>query len=358
LLGHLSDASVLLFGARRIGKSTLLEDLVQNRPSLWRAVRVDLEGCLRRPVEALAQGLQTQLRAADLVAGPSRVIERVASVEVAGVGASLREVEAVTGWPAVERDLLEALTRLNGDGLIVALDEVPWWLDAIVEQEGEAAARSALASLRRIRQVSVFADRVRWVLTGSIGLAGLASSLGASAELNDLATQQVEPMTPEEGATLFETEATSRNKSCTPSSARYAARLAGGSPHWIKMLAASLGPGGAASDTDVDLAVETLLVPAQRKLLADEGSEHFRRRHPGLRRALVAILEQLSGSDGPHSMESAVSAALASDADLTRAQAKECVWLLVDGFYLRSDGDQLSWVNPLFRRWWLKYGGL
>jgi hypothetical protein len=108
----------------------------------------------------------------------------------------------------------------------------------------------------------------------------------------------------------------------------------------------------------VDAAVGSLLVPEQRRLFADEGQEHFRRRHADLYPALVAILEAVSADDDGHQLEAAITAALAADDRLTRRRAEECVWLLVDGFYLNVRGDRLSWVNPLFRRWWLRYGGV
>lgn len=357
LVERLTTTGVLLYGPRRIGKSTLLEELASDPPHGWHAVRVDLEGCLEDPVRGLADELRRRLGAASLVVGPT-LADRVSSLEVAGVGATLRDPSPVAAWAAVEDDLGTALAALGDQQLVVGFDEVPWWLDAITEREGPAGARAALAVLRRLRQRPEFAQRLRFVLTGSIGLAGLAQAIGASAEINDLGTVVVDPMTPVEGATLFETELLARSRRCSSAAATYAATLAGGSPHWIKVLAAAVGPGGAPGVADVDAAAETLLVPAQRKSFADEASEHFRRRHPELRTALVAILDGLSGADGGHPLEAAITAGIAAQPGLSRAQARDCVWLLADGFYLHLDpGDRLSWVNPLFRRWWLRYGG-
>src|SRR5262249_50326759 len=155
------------------------------------------------------------------------------------------------------------------------LDEVPWWLDTIEERSGASEARSALATLRRIRQAPVFHQRLRMVLTGSIGLAGLAEALEASAELNDLATMLAPPMTEDEGASLFETEVAARGGVCNREAARHAARSAGGSPHWVKVLAVQVGQ-DASTAARVDAAMDALLVPQHRALFADEGREHFR----------------------------------------------------------------------------------
>jgi hypothetical protein len=360
LVEALEVGSVLLYGPRRVGKSTLLEQLVAYPPHGWRAVRVDLEGCLKQPIQGLAVELHAQLSAAGLAPAEEGLLDRLASVEVAGVGAEFRETNPAAEWEVVERDLLHATSILGDEArLIVALDEVPWWLDAISERAGGSAARSALAVLRRLRQRRTLADRVRLVLTGSVGLAGMASDLGASAEINDLSTLILDPMTIEEGAALFETELAGRSRPCAPPVARLASVLAGGSPHWVKVLAASVGPRGAQSEQDLERAVQSLLVPAQRKNFADEGSEHLRRRHGHFRAALIGILDAVSHADSGHPFEAALTAALAAQPELSRVRARECVFLLIDGFYLAMAPDGiLRWVNPLFRRWWQLYGGL
>jgi hypothetical protein len=355
IVSTLDTGSLVLHGSRRIGKSTLLQQLVSSPPHAMHVVRIDLEGLLASPIDQLADGLHQALVAAGL-ADRSSVLARVRKVAIAGNEVEVDAITASTGWERLRQDLIAALERCGDHRLVVALDEVPWWLDALTERSGASEARAALATLRRIRQEPQFADRLRVILTGSIGLAGLAAALDASAELNDLASLDVPPMTDEEGAALFEAELTARGARCGGLPARYAARLAGGSPHWIKVLAAAIGS-EEATTARVDAAVESLLSPAQRRLFADEGQEHFRRRHPDLYPALVAILDAVAHQDTEHPLEAAVTAALAARADLTRRRAEECVWLLVDGFYLRAEGERLAWVNPMFRRWWQRYGG-
>jgi hypothetical protein len=110
---------------------------------------------------------------------------------------------------------------------------------------------------------------------------------------------------------------------------------------------------------DIDAAADLLLAPTLRKQFADEGREHFKRRHPEQMPALLAILEALSGDDTGLPAQAALNAARAALPDASAADARECLYLLIDGFYLgeASDGS-LSWVMPLFRRWWLRYGGV
>lgn len=355
---RLEAGSLLLYGPRRVGKSTLL-DLIEETPADgWIAVRVDIEGC--QGIQPFVAAILDRLQSHELVADPDGLTSRIESVEIAGLGAAMRERAARGDWELLRDGLREAVSKLPAETrLLIALDEVPWWLDAVAEGAGKATARAALARLRSLRQERHLADRVRWILTGSIGLAGLAADLNASAELNDLDTMEVGPLDLAQGATLFEMELTSAGRRCDPEVAKYAAGLAGCIPHWVKVLASRVRDHGARSVADVDDAAERLLEPQLRKSFSDEGGEHLRRRHPEQVVAMVAILEALSGADKGGSFQGAITAAQAAQEGMSHNAARDCVYLLVDGYSLRLAKDgSLAWVNPLFRRWWLRYGGL
>lgn len=70
------------------------------------------------------------------------------------------------------------------------------------------------------------------------------------------------------------------------------------------------------------------------------------------------MLEALAGGDEGQPAQGALNAGLQGQPGLGHGRARECLYLLIDGFYLAEEpGGTLRWVNPLFRRWWLKYGG-
>lgn len=336
----------------------MLDQIEEDPPEGWSAVRVDNEGC--QGVSPFVEAVLDRLQSRGLIADPERFSRRIESVEIAGVGAGMRERASKGDWERLRDGLREAVGRLSAETrLLIALDEVPWWLDSVAESAGKPEARAALAKLRSLRQERQLGERVRWILTGSIGLAGLAADLNASAELNDLDTMEVGPLEPAQAATLFEMELTSAGKVCQPEVAKYAATLAGCIPHWVKMLASRVREPGAKAHGDVDQAVERLLEPQLRKGFSDEGGEHLRGRHPSQVGAMVAILETLSGADEGGSFQGAITAAQAAVEGLRHNAARDCVYLLIDGYYLRQAPDgSLGWVNPLFRRWWLRYGGL
>lgn len=355
---RLENGSLLVYGPRRVGKSTLLDTIEEQPKEGWVAVRVDIEGC--QDIPTFVAKIRDRLRVHKLISDADGLAGRIESVEIVGVGAGLRAKESRGDWELLRDVLRESVLKLPAETrLLIALDELPWWLDAVADGAGKPTARAALATLRSLRQERPLSERIRWVLTGSIGLAGLAADLNASAELNDLDTMEVGPLDPAQAATLFEMELTAVGKTCDPVVAAYAARLAGGIPHWVKVLASRVREPGARGTADIDAAAERLLEPQLRKSFSDEGAEHLRRRHPDRVVAMTAILEALSGADVGGSLQGAITAAQAAQPELSHKAARDCIYLLIDGYYLHEHGDgSLSWVNPLFRRWWLRYGGL
>lgn len=283
-----------------------------------------------------------------LLVGPRRV----------GKTALCREVVSCRdrGWHAVRVDL-EKVASLEGAAALI--EEVPWWLDALRASSGDASARQALAALRHLRERDDLIGRFRMILTGSIGLAGLARSVGATAEINDLMPPlDVRPLSSAAGRALFEVVLAERRLRPTPDAAGLAMSEAGGFPHWIKLIAERCSPSeaGVVDGPQVAAACGSLLVPAMRNLFEDEGHEHLRRRHPGVARALVAVLDAASGDRGA-TFSALLTAALAAQPTLSRRAAEECIYVLGDEYYLTEVEGTWRFLLPLFRSWWTRFGG-
>ncbi len=357
----LRERSVLLIGPRRVGKTVLLGQMAAEPREGWTAVRVDLQG--ESTVEGMVERTLGELGRRGL--GPavaSSVTGRLRGVEVAGTGVSLHPPTERPALTRLEDAVTDATEGVDGR-LLLAFDEVPWWLEAVARLEGPDKAREALAHFRRIRQRDDLAGSLRMVVTGSVGLAGLAHELGASRDINDLVPPvELRPLTDPYGRALAESEITLNGRKDTPDAVERIHRIAGGFPHWIKLLAgqatARVGPGEAVTVTEVDQAVESLLGPRGRDLFADEGSEHFVRRHGGaVARQYTAVLGAAAQTAGGCGIDELLAAALAAGA-ADRRVAQGLVLSLVDSWHLDPVGDHYLFVLPLFRLWWLRYGEL
>lgn len=367
---HLDGGGVLLVGPRRIGKTELLKHLRDQPPREMVAVRVDLEG-LTDVTGAVAR-IRDAFDRDDLA--PRKILDRLKElrrVEVAGVleldrGMSWSGGEGQEPWDALE-DLIEAaLEKMKKvRRLALFLDEVPWWLDSLRRKQpgddeaddGDARVRQVLAQLRYLRQREGIVDKLRVVFTGSVGLAGLASGVGASAELNDLVTHELRGLAEPDGMGLFESEVNARGVDCTDGASREAHRVAGGSPHWIKQIAAKIP---SRRETPVDeaaiaAAIEDLLSPRMRHLFEDEGNAHLHRRHGARAPMLKAMLSAASASDAGVPRSTLITAGLRAGLE-NRGDAERALMQLADEFYLNLTEDRFAFQNPLFRRWWERFG--
>jgi hypothetical protein len=191
-----------------------------------------------------------------------------------------------------------------------------------------------------------------------VGLAGLAADLGASADVNDLDRQTLDPLGVTWSKALFRAEVSSLGRTATEEASEKAAALTGGLPHWIKEMAQrSVAVGsGEVSEGHVQLAVKRMLEPAMRDLLRDELQEHFIRRHADHAGVMAALLNAAAEADETPE-EALVSLALQRRPDLSRRRAQELIYRLADAWYL-CPGNPGNWrfLTPLFRMWWNRYG--
>lgn len=311
----------------------------------FRLVRADVEGF--SDVASVLTAITTKL-------APPTALDRATSrinvdaIEVGGVG--VRMGPAPMGddpWIAFNTHLQGALKP--NETLVIALDEVPWWLDAL-ERRVPGAAREALARLRGSRQEE---RSVRWILTGSVGLAGPAQAWGAVAELNDLHRVVVPPLDAIAGATLFEAEC----PSATPEAARLAHHVAGGSPHWIEALAIGCrNAPGVIEATHVEAEVERRLQAVFRELFADD---HVDRRYSADDRSLQRlVLDAMCDHDDPYPIIGVITQVLANpNAKNDKDAVRRALYALLDDFVLIEQPDATARFSiPLYRRWWARWG--
>jgi hypothetical protein len=114
-------------------------------------------------------------------------------------------------------------------------DEFPDALDAIRLNEGPEAAAGVLAQLRAYRQADEL-DRIRWVLTGSIGLHHVTRHLGDSSGLNDLTVLRLPPLSGEWTEWLAESLLLGANLTPKPGQAAAMAQVSGGIPFILELM--------------------------------------------------------------------------------------------------------------------------
>ncbi len=351
LIVLLALSGVLMKGSRRVGKSTLLDDLDGAPPVGWVMVRVDLEKAhgLSEGVEALRADLHRHGLVPDSWEDIVRVFR---AIEVQGV-----EIDLTALLP---RDQIGALLATataglpKGHRLGLLLDEVPWWLDSVQTVDGGSAAANVMMHLRALR--ARFSPSMQMVLTGSVGLRPLATMLECDDSLTDLADFELDPLDLEAGSALFEVELAGHT--VREEAKRHAWELAAGVPEWIVELANHM--------PELTEEVGVAHVEAAADNYLSSGARPFdreRRRHLVLRHGEQAAevmkqaLDVAAGRNGWVPIRGLVAVVMAADSSLSARKAAGLIEELIEAYYLRRvDHENVVFHCPLFARAWMLYG--
>jgi hypothetical protein len=305
------QGSVLLEGARGVGKTRLLK-AVEARSKAGRIVlRFDLQG--------VASVEQLQRRMLE-----HHELHRNAVEELVG--------SLLGGWRRDDPwESLKSLLEHRTSHCVVLFDEVAIYLDQLARRDREQACRDLLA----IDRLRVSAG-VRFVLAGSIALGPVASQLGVTLS-PDWVPLRLEPLDRASGTTLFGHQC---DGVCDGEPAVHGWRLAGGIPRWIERLArATQAPvGHAVALADVEAGVERLLAtdPFAEEL------DHLQR-HPEAKRLRRAL--ELAAL--PNATRISVLTGLQAEHH-SRREAADALAILEREFILHQDA---TFALPLFGRW-------
>jgi uncharacterized protein len=358
--GILEGRSIYMNDLRRIGKTQIMVKMHAQPPPGWVAVKSDLGGihtaaefatlAYRQSSESLGQRQLALRRMTDLLG-------KASGLEIAGL------VKLPDGSPAPWKEVLrrtfadieEAMAAKGSDWRMVFFwDEVPYLLDNITKREGPAVAMEVLDSLRALGQDF---DRVRLLLTGSIGIHHILGELKAhgynGSPLNRMDLVQPGPIQSADGISLAlallegQTVADAREQTC----AAAIAEAVGYVPFYIHKLISRLPRAAPATPSSI----ATLL---DREITSDNNDwdlGHYRDRlrpYYGADEKLalhvldaVAILGQL----GFQAISRTVAVQMAVDDEKLRHLLK---LLCMDHYLARTEENEYRFYLALIRRWW------
>lgn len=124
---------------------------------------------------------------------------RIESIEASGIGMKLRE-SVGDNWKRTAEMFLHKLTKMEHRVLFL-LDEFPILVKQIEKQEGDV--ENMLRWFRDWRQ-DYKTDRIKFLVTGSIGLDNVARKMGLEDTINDFNTISLPPLTKKEAIEFME----------------------------------------------------------------------------------------------------------------------------------------------------------
>lgn len=203
----LANDDILLLGPRRIGKTSAARAVMaQLRGEGWRTIEINVAACVdeRDFLDKLETKLKLELssvaaKALDAVGDAfSAMGKRIKSVKIPVPGAGSLGVELGDGdaedWTRVACDLLRLIAQAEEPWLIY-VDELPILLFNIIRndpQGGVQRVRRFLDWFRNDVRALPNARRVRWLVSGSVGLDTLVQQHGMADTINSMKHQGLE----------------------------------------------------------------------------------------------------------------------------------------------------------------------
>lgn len=347
---------------RRIGKTWTLNRLAEDlRQDGWIAVEVDVEGL--RTTEAFARDLCKCIEKQQPIKDrfKAHLSQRVSNVMSGKWGVNpldaLKHVE-----PTEFVETLIASLHDTGKPAAILIDEVAYFFLALAETNADAARDFAY----RLRALQQRYNNVRWLLTGSIGLATIARRYGLEGAFVNFEHFTLEPFTPAQARSYLR-DPTIQGKLHQPFNASDAdfdhlfTQLGWLTPYYLLMIANEVRPSlqaqgqTLATAADFDAAVETLLRPNRQSEFAI-WREHINKNLPAADRAIAtSLLNALSAHPDGESQDTLLAAAQRQDGAVRMRQVRDILTMLfTDGLITRAD-ERYSFRSGLVRRYWREY---
>ena len=356
-------------GPRRLGKTFVLERLVDAGPSLhWNVVKVEVAGC----TDTSGFFRQFCLKIANERQWPSRsfnwFLQRLGQAidpRTASTGNWYQAFISLDYETYFER-LIKVLNDDKDCKWALLIDELPIFLNALHDQgsQGVIAARNFMNQISRLR---VDCPNVRWLITGSIGLEPLAQTGNYMGVLAKFQPYYLETLTHEQardfvidlaliGKLMHRTQITSVEADAIVHATGWR------SAFYLEAVAKKLS-GSPTEDVKkahemTEDAIEKLLNPME---LATFGvwEEHLKKHYDTSSRTLaLAMLGALAKNPQGLGINALLTAV--AQPEITAEKLREAlVRLDVDGFISVDTwgaSDPLAtFRNVLLRRWWLRF---
>lgn len=357
----LEGRSIYMNDLRRIGKSQIMVKMHANPQPGWTTVKSDLGGT-HTAADFATLAYKTSLVALDKKTKALRTMQdligKISGTEIAGI------VKLPTGdaapWAEVLRrtfaDIEEAMKELGPNHRMVFFwDEIPYLLDNISKRESSDVAMEVLDMLRALGQDN---DRVRLVLTGSIGIHHVLNSFKKEgyngSPLNRMEHIQPGPLSELYSINLTTALLEGSGVPCSDPSACASeiAQSVGHVPFYIHKLISRLSRNENATP-------QTIAATLNREITSDNNDwdfEHYRTRlkpYYGEQENLaLIILDILATSASPLTFQK-ISALVSNEIDTNDERLRNQLKLLCMDYYLtRTQENTYKFYLDIICRWW------
>lgn len=356
-------------GPRRLGKTFVLDRIVESGAVYgWNAIKVEIAGCtdVRAVFKRLCEMIGRKHTGGEMTISWLRQhFGQIISPRSDSSGSWYQPLLSLDYETWFER----LIGMMNSDTTrrwALLIDELPIFLKALHDRgpDGVAQAQGFMNLLSRLRDDN---KRVRWLITGSIGIEPLARAGNYVGVLAKFDTFELEPLSEAEARDYVQDLArmgclASRSIITDTESDAIVAAVGWRAAYYLDALSQKMAGQPSDDPTEasqlVEQAVDRLLQPGHAPSFGpweEHIRKHYRDPDRGFAFAALAAL-------APHPQGRSVDTVLAviGRADLSRNQLRANLTRLhTEGFVTVQDWDgadpMVAFRNPLLRRWWQRY---
>ena len=359
----LSGASVLMLAPRRIGKTWLLgkigEDLTADN---WLCIKIDVEG-MRTENEVLralcneiekTQALTARVKSHFM----QRFKQLTTHVQDGNLAAAIGDIDA--------REFIEELvSSLNAEdkSTLILVDEIALFIHELAKADPDAA-RSFLYHLRKLQQTF---PKVRWFLTGSVGLDVIARRHNMLGALLGIDSYPLDTFSPEAARSYLDELCDSKQIawpfSLDEESFAYLAHELGWlSPYFLRQIALNIKPTGGggsgrplATTADIERAFAQLLSPSQRLHFA-AWEEYIDKNFGNVETSrLRTILDIVCAAVDGEIEATLLTRLVQAGETLGQRDLRTLLSSLETDGFLAKSGNRWAFRSGLLRRYWQEY---
>ena len=362
----LETDSLLLLAPRRVGKTSILVRLQEQaeQHGFQAAILRDVSDC--KDELAFVKHLSAAILESDRASMFWRTIEnsrlgqlfgRVQKAGGAGFNIEFRSGDTLD-WERLGEELADALNRVDGQWLLL-VDELPVFITNLL---GTAPSADQAARIRQflywLRRLRLAYPKLRWLLTGSIGLDTVTSRLNVSDSINDLRIVSLGPFSESTAHAFLNTLAESYDKPLPePVRQRILERVGWLAPFYLQLAFKQLReyPGPLTPEA-ADRAIDSLLEPQYKTHF-----DYWRQR----------LLLELDPADASQALEMLTAAArdpqgatlatlsqvlanFVGDARIRQERLRYLLDVLLNDGYLVEHDRRYRFRFPLLREYWLR----
>jgi hypothetical protein len=360
-----AGASIQMLAPRRVGKTWLMHELEKQLSAAgWLTIFSDVEGM--QTEDEFLRDLCQKIEQLGSITQRARgqFVQRLQQLVTGGFDGNPINAIGRIDIKRFSEALVASLDEQQAD-VVILVDEIALFVSARVAAD-PAATLDFLYHLRKLRQAY---PRVRWVLTGSIGLDVVARRANLAGALVDLEIFALDPFSRVEAraylADLCGNEKVRWRFALDDAGFDHLAEQLGWlSPYYLKLIADRIKPDDAATGVaptatiaDIDRALDLMLAPALRGAFA-AWEEHLKKNFP---KAESEVLHEILSCCCQQPSGETVATLQARMAErfpaLTLRDLKDSLTSLANDGFLSENGGRWYFRSGLLRRYWQKYIG-